>query len=144
MFFGQKLKEIRLEQTRMGLRKFAKKLDIKPSEYYSIERGYSPPPADTGWFNSLCEKLDLFCDGYKFNSPPFIDYLTEKMGKELLTEWRKPFVMQKMEEGGFPVFPIMTDGHKPTNKELVDIHDHIKKLCEEHNKKADEYNKANT
>ena len=70
----------------MGLHKFAEKINMDIKEYSDIERGFTSPPSNHEWFNSLCFGLNLFSFDY------------EKLGKELLLEWRKPFVMQKMEE----------------------------------------------
>ena len=47
MFFGKKLKELRLNKAKVGLRKFADQIGMSPSELSDIEYGYVSPPSCT-------------------------------------------------------------------------------------------------
>lgn len=57
--FGQMLKEIRIEEADVGLRAFARMIDMKPSNLSNIERGKIPPPANSDTINRICDALGL-------------------------------------------------------------------------------------
>ena len=131
MFFGEKLKQARKELGEYGPRNFAAKMGMSPSDYVNIEHGYMSYPTDFRWFDRLCYNLGLFNED---------DFLKD-LGKELLLEWRKPFIMQKMHEDCV-CSPLVhkTDGTPLTEEEFRNLHEHINNYAKEHNKKADEYN----
>lgn len=142
MFFGQKLRELRLE-AKMGSRKIADKLDMKVSDYYNIENGYAKP-LDALWVHLLIEKLEI---GFQSDE-----------AKELVRLYNEPFVMQKMSEcGGIAhasvrisedetvdsIDDMVKRKRAATTDELIGITEHINKHVREHNEKADAYNKEN-
>ena len=59
MFFGEKLKSIRLSHTTKGLRTFSQQVDMKPSEYSKIERGIIPPPTSPEWMQKIIMALGI-------------------------------------------------------------------------------------
>lgn len=128
MIFGQKLKELRLSNAEMGLRKFAREIGMKPSELSDIERGYAPPPKNSNWLFMIAEKLKLG------------DLTSEQMDFHIL--WSQPFVMQFMEENGFIPHATATDGHTLNVEELDNLSSYINERAKEHNKKAREYNET--
>lgn len=142
MFFGKKLKELRLKAN-MGLRKFSETMDIKASKLSNIERGY--------------EHL-----GSTFLLSKIIVTLAEELSAEevevLANLYEEPFVMQKMEFGGFiphatkrlqPNEEGYTNEEDPYNtrpatvEELASMTEWFNNIVEEHNAKADIYNKEN-
>ena len=125
MFFGKKLKELRLKSN-IGLRKFAEKIEILPSELSDIEHGYKK-----------LEDSEVF-DAMKKNFVWPVNDL-DIVNLEILLQ--EPFAMQKMSVGGIPVFPITTDGKPITDEKLRDLHEYLQTYMEEHNTKADIYNK---
>ena len=127
MFFGQKLKEIRLNRAKMGLHKFAEKIDMDVIEYLNIEKGYAPRP-DCGRFMS------------KIRLEAGLNYEDDDWD-ELVQLSYKPFVMQKMSEGVVPSpFTHKSDGTQLTKEEFISLTDHINNIAKEHNKKAEIYN----
>jgi len=56
--FGDYLKELRLE-ARIGLREFARLIDMKPSNFSNIERGKVAPPATKKTLDVICDTLGL-------------------------------------------------------------------------------------
>lgn len=128
MIFGQKLKELRLSNAEMGLRKFAKEIGMKPSELSKIEHGYSPPPKDSKWFFVVAEKLKLK------------DMTSDQMDFHIL--WQQPFVMQLMDEDGFAVHGLMSDGTSADGDKLIELTEYLQNIAKEHNKKARKYNET--
>ena len=127
MFFGKKLKELRLNRAGTGVHKFAEAMEMCPSDLSYIEHGYMEYPRDKEWLFKL---QDIF---------KFLDYHSDCI--ELFRLWSQPFVMQKMDEDIFPSpFASKTDGTLLTKKELKDMYLFLQNNAKEHNKKADEYN----
>jgi len=128
MFFGQRLRELRLEYAKMGVRRFAKKIKMSTLEYYNIEHGYEEPPKESKWITLIIENLGLE------------KHREQEMS--LLDLWTKPFVMQKKPED-VAVSPLAhkTDGTRLTKEEYISLNKHINDIAKEHNKKADRYNK---
>jgi len=125
MFFGKKLRKLRLDK-KIGLRKMSEQLAMKPSEYCDIEHGYVEPPS-----------IEVLSDIYLI-----LDLISTDEGyDELLQLHKQPFVMQKMPVGGIPVFPITTDGKSLSDEGMKDLHNYIQTYMEDHNDKADAYNK---
>lgn len=140
MFFGKKLKEIRLKQG-FGLRKFAELMDIKPSELFEIEHGYIEYPKKGKWIEDIRLLLKLEQDD--------IDI------KELCRYFHKSFMIQEMKESGmiFHATKRIQKGEEgytseeddyntrpATPEECVNISEFINNHIKEHNKKAREYN----
>ena len=126
MFFGKKLKELRLKHAKMGLRNFSIATGMLPSEYSNIERGLAPPPEDNKWFNKLCKKLKVPSHS--------------EVKLELYNEWKKPFVMQLMDEDISIGHALMTDGTSADAEKLGEVSEYMQNIAKEHNKKAREYN----
>lgn len=126
MFFGQKLKELRVKHAKIGLRRFAEITCMKPSELSKIEHGYVPPPKNSNWLFMIADRLKLE------------DFTEEQMDFFIL--WKKPFVMQLMEEDGFAVHGLMSDGTSADGDKLVELSEYIQNRAKEHNRKAREYN----
>jgi len=128
MFFGKKLKDLRLKYANIGLSSFSREMGMIPSEYSAIEYGYSPPPTDEEWFVMLCSTLKIV---------PL-----QKEALELYFLWQQKFVMQMMPENIFPS-PMSSkiDGSILKEEELIDLYDFINSISKEHNKKAIEFNK---
>jgi hypothetical protein len=129
MFFGKKLKELRIDKAKMGTHKFAEKVDMSPLDLNHIEHGYMEYPKEKEWVFKICSALE------------FSEYDAEEI--ELLRLWDQPFIMQEMEEGGFPgPLAHKSNGERLTEKEFIKLHEHIQNYKKEHNKKARKYNKA--
>jgi len=132
MSFGKKLKKLRLEQ-KIGLRKMSEDAKITASELNQIENGYAPHP-NSDIFGNILLTLGLV-------------KLEDEYG-ELMELYKKPFVMQKMPEF-LPLIHatvnIEPDDPRKTRAatadELADITIWLQESDEEHNKKADAYNK---
>lgn len=125
-FFGKRVRELRLDK-KIGLRKMAEKMEMKPSEYCDIEHGYAKPPEDDMFLQRLITTLEL--------------QARSEQWLELMRLYKLPFVMQKMPTGGVPLFPIASDGRKLTTEDHVKLHEYLQNYFEEHNKKADAYNR---
>jgi transcriptional regulator with XRE-family HTH domain len=129
MFFGKKLKELRINK-KIGIHKFkdAMGTTLNVSELYEIENGYTPPP-DCGRFIAQIRKaLEV--------EETDLDWL------ELLNlRYNQPFVMQKMETG-LRAGPLThkVDGTYLTSDEHQSLNEYIESIAVEHNKKADAYN----
>lgn len=123
MFFGKKLKELRLKKD-YGLRKFAELLEVKPIVICDLECGYAEPPQEENWISDICIRLALDGD----------DELA-------LTElYHQPFFMQKKPDF-MPAFVTTVDGEPPKEKGLRPLCEAFKQDTDNHNKKADEFNK---
>ena len=57
--FGGLLREIRIEDAKIGLRKFASLINCQPSNLSDIERGVKAPPANLDQINIICDTLGL-------------------------------------------------------------------------------------
>lgn len=127
MFFGKKLKELRLEYGK-GSRVFAKEIGIKTSDLVNIEHGYVPPPESEKWFFKVIKALGI-------TDSPLLHI-------ELAKLYREPFEMQKMPEDVIPVmiFPS-SDDDVSIVKKIERVANELNKRAKEHNRKADEYNK---
>jgi transcriptional regulator with XRE-family HTH domain len=123
LFFGKKLKELRLSLN-INMRDFSKEINIKPSELSKIEMGYC------SLNNNLFLKIEDF-----LNTKVKIEDL------QILSDlYKEPFVMQKMTECGYINHVTKSDGSVATPKECKDVSDAINKYAREHNLKAEVYN----
>ncbi len=59
--FGEYLRSLRLER-RIGLREFARNVDILPSNYHHIEAGFHKPPQDEAKLTRIILALDIAGD----------------------------------------------------------------------------------
>ena len=66
---------------------------------------------------------------------------TDKEAVELGYSFSQPFVMQKMPEHIIPVHVATEDGSTYTSKDFKKLVKFLDEITEQHNKKADEYNK---
>ena len=127
MFFGKKLKELRLKYASMGLHNFADKIKMSVLLYSEIERGLVPPPSSKKWLHDIMDALQIEegCSD----------------AVELFVLWEKPFVMQKMHDS-VVCSPLThkSDGTKLTTEEYLKLNDYINSVAKKHNKMADEYN----
>lgn len=57
--FGELLRIIRIEEAKVGLRKFARLIDLQPSNLSDIERGVKSPPANKKQLDLICDTLGL-------------------------------------------------------------------------------------
>ena len=130
MLFGEKLKELRLNRAKMGLREFANHIDIKPSELSDLERGHAKPPDDDKWYWKIVYALGIQSD------------LPEQMVFKKL--WKKPFVMQYMTEGlpKIPFPPHDKDGNYVPVDKVIGLSQWLNDEAVEHNKKARKYNES--
>jgi hypothetical protein len=129
MFFGKKLREIRINIKKVGIGKFAKEIGMDPSDYSDIEQGYVPPPSTEEWIENIL--MALVGEG------------NMKSRAELYYFWKEPFKMQKMPENFLPgIFLHHSDGSQPTREQLEKFIEFLEKRTREHNQKADEYNKT--
>lgn len=140
IFFGKKLKEMRLKYAKMGLRKFAETIEICPSELSKIEHGYMTPPYDKEWLLMIYEKLgfDIKVANKIMNDSLF--YYPAPDEKELYQLWRQPFVVQKMSENFIPAFVCTADENPLSEEKMTEFVEYINNIAKEHNKRADEYN----
>jgi predicted transcriptional regulator len=79
MFFGQKLKELRLKYLQIEKEDFAKKIGMDFLDYCHVENGFLEPPEEFSWIKTIIEKLNL----------------KREDEMQLLDLWSKPFIMQK-------------------------------------------------
>lgn len=115
IFFGQKLKEYRLKYAKIGLSRFAKIIDMKPSQLSKIERGKKEPPKDEEWFFLICEKLNIIGQ--------------EKKCEYLKKLWLKPFIKRKTDYSTyFPVFVSDTNGKPFTVEALKKLQAYMQKM----------------
>lgn len=132
MFFGKKLRELRLKYKR-GLRLFAKDLKMRPSKLSNIEHGYISPWGDPLFLS----KISAAC------GPKIIDEDCSELRKLFYAH----FVMQKMPEFGQLVHATKRvgeddyDTRPATGEECVELSEWFNSMVEEHNTKADAYNK---
>jgi transcriptional regulator with XRE-family HTH domain len=126
MYFGKRLKELRLNRAKKGLREFSDEMGMRPSEYSDIERGYKEPPKDSEWIFKVISALGVQ------------EELTTQV--ELLNSWHEPFVMQKMPEYFMPSFVCTSSGVPLSEEKMTEFIDWMGEKVKEHNKKADEYN----
>ena len=126
MFFGKKLKELRLKHAEMGLRKFSDELGISASELSNIERGLSPHPKEEYWLYKIMDILKM------------PQYSEDEI--ELCRLWDEPFVMQFMDEDIFIVHGLMADGSSATPEKLGEVSEWMQNKAKEHNEKARKYN----
>jgi len=129
IFFGKKLKELRLKHAEMGLHNFHKAMGttLKVSDLFDIEHGYALPPDCGRFMAQIIKVLDIPID-----HEDWVELEKLKI---------KPFIMQKKNEN--VVLSLLThksDGSRLTEEEFKNLHDHINNIAKEHNKKADEYN----
>lgn len=122
MFFGQKIKEIRLKDPYTSLREFSKEIGIKASELSKIEYGYSFLDINT------LERILSKC------------VTTTEDWVELVELYKKPFIMQEMDEDVFITHATAADDHAVTGEELGHITTWFRERAKEHNKKAREFN----
>ncbi len=127
MFFGKKIKELRLKYSEIGLRKFANKIDMKPSELSNIERGFTKPPQDIEWMWKIIYALGLEGD--------------VAVQLEFINMFKESFVMQEMEEDVIPAFVCTTTGKPIEEEKFEELCEWINIKAKEHNQKAREYNK---
>ena len=129
MFFGKKLKELRLKYAKMGLHNFAEEAKMSVLLYSEIERGLVPPPPSKKWINDMIDLLQMEegCLESVF----------------LYDLWDKPFVMQKMHDN-VVCSPLThkSDGTPLTTEEYLKLNEHINSVARKHNKIADEYNES--
>lgn len=127
MFFGKKLREIRLKYN-YGLYEFAKSLKVKPSVLCNVEHGYIPLSESGVWIREIREMF-----GLKRRNEDII---------ELHKLYNESFIMQKMPENITlsDACAVNSNEYLP-EEDLIDIDTYINAIAKEHNKKADEYNK---
>lgn len=127
MFFGKKLKELRLKHASIGLHNFANHINMSVLFYSEMERGLIPPPPSKKWIYEMMTFLNLKHDSLE--------------AMELYNLWAKPFIMQKMSEN-VVVSPLVhkSDGTRLTTEEYIQLNEHINSVGREHNKIAHEYN----
>lgn len=114
MFFGEKLKELRLKHARLGSHKFADKIQMSARFYSEMERGFIPPPCKN-WIYGLLTDLNLECGS------------TEAI--ELHDLWAEPFVMQKMDEDvAVSLLTHKSDGTPLTIDEHISLNEHINSI----------------
>ena len=129
MFFGQKLKEMRLKYAEMGVHRFAEAMGttLKKSNLFEIEHGYAPPPDCEIYMDQIKKALDISDDNEDW--------------QELVRLRHEPFVMQEMPElRGISPFASKTDGTRLTGEEFIKLNNHIKNHIDKHNQKARKYN----
>ena len=57
--FGELLRMIRVDEAKIGLRKFANLINFQSSNFSDIERGIKPPPANKPQIDLICDTLGL-------------------------------------------------------------------------------------
>ena len=125
MSFGKELKRMRLKHARIGIRKFASLMDMKPSTLCSIENGYMPPPDDDEWL-------------YKATSVLGLERTLQEM--VLYRFWCKPFVMELMNEDCFITHATDIHGESLDEDGLIKLSKFISDHAKEHNIKAEKFN----
>lgn len=125
MFFGKKLKELRIRDPYRNIRDVAKPLNMKPSEYSSLEHGYISPPEDGDWFWKLVYAIGVG------------DNIAAQLA--LRSQMLEPFVMQEMPEF-FPAIVCTNDGNPLSEEKMTEFVEWMNERAEEHNKKARKHN----
>lgn len=112
LHFGQLLKEIRIKETRLGLRRFANLIEMAPSNLSNIERGKSPPPNSKPKIDSICDALGLGQEDPKRDE--FFD-LAAKHKDRIPAD-----VAQTIKDN--PIIPLLvrTVGNKPLSKDKIE------------------------
>ena len=128
MFFGEKLKELRLDKAKKGLREFANEIGMTPKELSDIERGHEESPNDTQWIWDIVYALCIQSD------------MSAQI--ELINLWKEPFTMKYMEEEmpRMPFHPHDKDGDCLSADKVDELTLWLNDQAVEHNKKARKYN----
>ena len=131
MFFGKKLKELRLKHARMGLHNFHKAMGttLTVIDLFNIEHGYAPPPDCGRFMAQIHAALNIPSDHEDWIELRDLRY-------------NEPFVMQEMDEEVSVRHALMSDGSSADLKTLKKVSNHIRNVAKKHNKKAEEYNKS--
>jgi transcriptional regulator with XRE-family HTH domain len=128
LHFGALLKKIRLEEAKIGLRKFAERLGISPVLLCKIEQGYEEYPRRDSWLECV-----LNCLGN----------ISEESVERLTEAFIQPFHRQRMPEYFMPVFVRKSDGSQATIEEATAIYEQMKEMAERHNALVDAESQRN-
>lgn len=121
-YFGTYLKKIRLEKG-YGLRKFAKLINILPSNLCHIETGRQSPPRSTEWLKKVLKVLGIKEGGEEWNK--FFELQTKR--GEIPADVKEYFI-QKNALDAVPLMARTIKNKKLTRKQIEQIIDDIKNM----------------
>jgi len=121
-YFGTYLKKIRLEKG-FGLRKFAKAIDILPSNLCHIETGRQSPPRSAEWLREVLKVLGIKEGAQEWNK---LFELQAKRGE--IPSDVKDYLIQKNALDAVPLMARTIKNKKLTRKQIEQIIDDIKKM----------------
>ena len=123
MFFGKKLKELRLKK-KIGISFFAEKIEKSPSYLTDVEMGYVKPFEDFDFIIEISKILEL----------------DKNDELDLIHYWLKPFLMQKKSVDVIPILTSDKNGNLFNEEKREEFRQFLRKRAIEHNEKAEEYN----
>lgn len=116
--FGNLLRQIRLEEAKVGLRAFAELIDWQPSNLSNLERGRVAPPADPETIRDICDALGLSVDDPRRTE--FFDLAARKGVPADVAEAME-------EQPGLPVLVRAVANRRLEDEELRELAEHVKK-----------------
>jgi transcriptional regulator with XRE-family HTH domain len=117
--FGEFLKQKRLEN-KMGLRKFARIVNIDPSYIIRIERGTVPPPGEKETLDFFAEALDFAPDSDEYKK--LFDLSAQERGSYVPEDVKSKFGNPEL----IPIFLRTIAGKKLDKEEIESIVNYIK------------------
>lgn len=121
-YFGTFLKKIRLEKG-YGLRKFAKAIDMLPSNLCHIETGRQSPPRSTEWLKKVLKTL-----GIKEESKEWNKFFELQVKRGEIPADVKEYLVQKKALDIVPLMARTIKNKKLTRKQIEKLIDDIQKM----------------
>ena len=121
-YFGTYLKKIRLEKG-YGLRKFAKAINMLPSNLCHIETDRQVPPRNVEWLENVLKVL-----GIKEGSKEWSKFFELQANHGEIPADVKEYLIQRNALDAVPLMARTIKNKKLTRKEIEKIIDHIKKM----------------
>lgn len=120
--FGKYLKKIRLEKG-FGLRRFAKLINILPSNLCHIEQGRQNPPQNKELLEKIAKALKLEEGSEEWNKLFDLAAAPGELAADIKAYFNKPNMYQEL-----PLMARTIKNKKLTRKEIAKLIEDIKKL----------------
>jgi len=120
--FGTYLKKIRLEKG-YGLRKFAKAINMLPSNLCHIETGRQSPPRDIEWLKTVLKVLDI-----KESSKEWDKFFELQAKRGEIPADVKEYLVQKDALDIVPLMARTVKNKKLTRRQIEKLIDDIRKM----------------